>query len=284
MSALVLLLGWFAGWLLFVGLRRCASGPNECDVVRKLSVIIPARDEEENLPRLLRSVSADVHEVIAIDDCSRDRTRAVAQEHGARVIDGAPPPNGWRGKTWACHQGANAATGELLFFLDADTWLERGGLAGIANEFRDGAVSIAPYHCVPTIREQFSAFFNVVMLAGAGPNHLLGQSLLIASATYDNFGGHRAVKDQLLENFALGQRLRGTTRSRLGRGVLNVRMYPHSWREMIDGWSKSFAAGASQTSPVRLALIIIWITGCVLALSHIAAYALFVLQIAILLR
>lgn len=281
MSAVVLL-GWCAGWLLFVGTRRCAAASSSDEIEQNVSVIIPARDEEENLPRLLRSIAP--HNAIVVDDCSRDRTYEIAQEHGARVIRGTPPPKGWRGKTWACQQGADAADGDLLLFLDADTWFERGGLAAMAHAFAGGgALSIAPYHSVPTLREQFSAFFNLVMIGGAGPNDLLGQCLLIERTSYVKSGGHRAVRDQVIENFRLGRKLRGA-RSRLGRGVLNVRMYPHGWRDMINGWSKSFASGAAQTSPLRFALVTVWVTGAVFALGHGATYAAFALQLAILLR
>jgi 4,4'-diaponeurosporenoate glycosyltransferase len=273
--------GWIAGWLLFLGFRRCEIAPNESNLPGKISIIIPARNEEGNLPRLLRSISG--HQVIVVDDCSGDRTREVARHHGASIVEGTPP-NGWRGKTWACQQGANAAAGNLLLFLDADTWLEADAFSKIRNELPSGAISIAPYHCVPTMREQISAFFNLVMIAAAGPRQLLGQSLLISRAAYEEIGGHRAVKDEILENFALGKRLKAPSRCLLGRGVLNVRMYPNGWRELIDGWSKGFATGAAQTPPVRFALVAIWITGAVLGLTNAATYALYALQLAVLLR
>ncbi len=99
-----------------------------------LSVIIPARNEAHNLPTLLGSLAAQSVrpcEILVVDDGSTDRTAEVARELGARVIASEPLPEGWRGKTWACHQGAQAATGELLCFVDADTWFEPGGLARI---------------------------------------------------------------------------------------------------------------------------------------------------------
>ena len=253
----------------------------------EISVIIPARDEEENLPRLLHSIAQQniaPYEVIVVNDCSRDQTAAIAKEWGAKVIEGAQPSNDWRGKTWACQQGADAAGGALLLFLDADTWLERDALSCITHQFQTGALSIAPYHCVPTLREQFSAFFHLIMLGGAGPKNLLGQSLLIDRATYAEVGEHRAVRRRMLENLALGEKLRRASRIRTGRGALNMRMYPKSWRQLIDGWSKGFANGAAETSPLRLALIIIWLGGCILAPGHAATYALMAFQIALLLR
>lgn len=278
----IALVGWCAGWLLFVGMRRCARVFARSKNSQDVSVIVPARDEENNLPRLLDSITDC--EVIVVDDCSTDRTPDVAREHGARVIAGTPLPNGWLGKTWACQQGGDAATGDLLLFIDADAWLERDALASIAADFKGGAMSIAPYHCVSTVREQFSAFFNLVMIAATGPRQLLGQSLLIERTIYEVIGGHGAVRDQLLENFMLGKELPGAVCSRLGRGALNIRMYPHGWREMIDGWSKGFAAGAARTSPLLLALTVVWMTGAIFAMREVATYALFALQLTILLR
>lgn len=283
----LILSGWIAGWLLFFGLRRCAASPNEDKRAAEISIVIPARDEEENLPRLLRSIARQTVEprgIIVVNDRSRDQTAAIAEAWGTKVVDGTPPPSHWRGKTWACQQGAEAASGATLLFLDADTWLERDALSCIAHQLSAGAISIAPYHCVPTLREQFSAFFHLVMLGGAGPRNLLGQSLLVDRATYRKVGGHGAVRENVLENFALAEKLRPAICLRSGRGVLNMRMYPHSWRELSDGWSKGFAVGAAETSPLRLALIIVWLGSCILAVNHIAGYALIAFQIALLLR
>ena len=115
---------WATGWIVLGRERRCGRGKTIPSVSGgQLSIIIPARNEETNLPKLLRSLTAQSpqpREIIVVDDASTDRTAEVAQQFGARVIRSLPLPNGWRGKTWACHQGAQVATGEMLLFLDAD--------------------------------------------------------------------------------------------------------------------------------------------------------------------
>ena len=115
---LVTLAQWAAGFLVLGRLRQCVSAAVwESASVEGLSIIIPARNEEENLPTLLRSLAAQSvrpGEIIVVDDASTDHTAEVARQNGARVVNSLPLPEGWRGKTWACHQGAQAAAGQKL--------------------------------------------------------------------------------------------------------------------------------------------------------------------------
>ena len=272
---------WAAGFLVLGRLRGC--GKNEtaaAEIARELSIIIPARNEENNLPKLLRSLaeqSIRPKEIIVVDDASTDRTAEIARQHSAKVVASQPLPDGWRGKTWACRQGAQIATGKFFLFLDADTWFEPDGVARALSEFpaKDGgALSIAPHHRVQNFHEQFSAFFNLIMLAGTGAftlrgdrmakPGLLGQFLLIDRASYEKVGGHEMVKGRILENFWLAKQLQTAnvpTRCRTGRSVFSFRMYPESWRQLVEGWTKGFASGAGQTPPPLLRLIIIWLGG-----------------------
>jgi 4,4'-diaponeurosporenoate glycosyltransferase len=305
---------WFAGWIVLGRVRRCG-----CDELKPsvsgdlLSIIIPARNEEQNLPTLLRSLAAQPahpREIIVVDDASTDRTAEVARLHGACVISSKPLPDGWRGKTWACHQGAQSATGKWLLFLDADTWFERDGLQRVLAEFLaagGGVLSIAPHHAVRNFHEQFSAFFNLVMLAGTGaftiigdrftPRGLLGQFLLIERTAYERVGGHEAVKGRILENFWLAEPLRAagvSLKCRTGRGVFAFRMYPQGLRALVEGWTKGFASGAGQTPLPLLLLVVAWMTGLMFAPLGIvfagapqywlAAYGLCAAQVAWLLR
>ena len=300
---------WSAGWIVLGRIRRPG-----CDVSKqsitggRLSIIIPARNEEHNLPTLLSSIttqSVQPCEIIVVDDLSTDRTAEVARQSGARIIRSQPLPEGWRGKTWACHQGAQAATGDWLLFLDADTWFEPEGLRRVLAEFQEaggGVLSFAPHHAVRRFHEQFSAFFNLVMLAGTGaftllgdrlaPRGLLGQFLLIERSAYQRVGGHEAVKGRILENFWLAEQLRAEgvpLRCRSGRGVFSFRMYPQGWREVVEGWTKGFASGAGQTPLPILLLVIAWMIGLMTAplglafaakpLPWLAAYGLCVAQV-----
>lgn len=236
----------------------------------KLSIIIPARNEEQNLPVLLRSINAQPvkpAEVIVVDDGSTDRTVAVAREFGATVIASQPLPEGWRGKTWACLQGAQAATGDLLLFLDADTWFERDGLGKILAAYNGGAFSVVPYHAVREPYEQLSLFFNLNMTAGTVPSGLFGQMLLVDRKSYRRVGGHETVKGRILENFWLAGQFRAAgvpVRSVTGRGMISFRMYPNGLKELVEGWTKGFSSGAGQTPRGKLIGLVFWMIGLML--------------------
>jgi 4,4'-diaponeurosporenoate glycosyltransferase len=266
---------WCSGFVLLWRIPRCRQQAH--DGYPELSVIIPARNEEQRLPQLLHSLAAQSRpptELIVVDDDSSDRTAAVAKAGGARVLPSAPLPAGWRGKTWACWQGAGAASGKILIFMDADTVLEADGLSRIVDTFLtlDGAVSVIAYHRVMRAYEQLSVFFNLVMTMAmdaftiwshARSRGLYGPFLVIRRDEYYAAGGHKAVKEKVLENLYLARRFREQgipTHCLGGRGALDIRMYPDGRQDLVRGWSKAFASGARATQPRLLFFIVLWLT------------------------
>lgn len=273
--------GWVAGWCLLKNLPRCAAGNGQRIFV---SVIIPARDEEQNLPVLLDSLNRQIpppEEIIVVDDGSTDRTAELARAAGARVIASAPLPVGWRGKAWACRQGAAAAANDTLIFMDADTCFEPGGLQAVCSTFakQGGALSLAAFQTLEKPAEQLSAFFVAVMTAAS---ELFGPFLMVSQTDYQKVGGHDAVKNQVLENVHLAAAFRQAgipVRSFSGAGTLAIRMYPGGLRELSKGWKKAFATGAGQTPPIRMAGIIFWLsaaagTAVMLPVSAVTEYSL----------
>lgn len=241
----------------------------------KISIIVPARNEEHNIGKLLSSINNQVfkiHEVIVVNDGSSDRTKQISLEYGANVIDNVPPENGWLGKPWACFQGANKAIGEILFFLDADTEFENGGLKKVIDTFLIDRVtmSVAPFHKVKLFYEEFSSIFNIVMLGSMNaftPNNeqtdgLFGQSLIIEKELYNQIGGHARVKDIILENVYLANVLKSNgykIKCFGGKNSLSLRMYPDGFINLINGWTKAFSSGADRTKSSTLMQIILWI-------------------------
>ncbi len=281
LMGLYVLLSLIAGLFLFYGFpllvikKRCPA------LVLRISIIIPARNEDNNLPALLISLKNQTllpFEIIVVNDNSTDGTARVAAENGACVIESGPLPDGWRGKPWGCYQGAQKAKGDLFIFLDADTFLEPDGLERIIGNYEGtGVISIFPYHRIKKPYEAFSAIFNLMQLAGiyylslSGKRQskgLFGPCLVISRGDYYRTGGHLSVKDRVLEHYSMGAILiRYNIPLTLfrGRGVLNIRMYPEGLGSLINGWLKSFALGADETPRLNMTIAISWISGLIAA-------------------
>ncbi|MEC5127908.1 glycosyltransferase family 2 protein [Verrucomicrobiales bacterium BCK34] len=249
----------------------------------KISIIIPARNEEENLSRLLPSLQCQdfaPFEVIVVNDQSEDGTAAVAEANGAKVIPGGPLPEGWLGKPWACRQGVSAASGDWFLFLDADTVLEPQGLLNIGYLSKDdqSVHSICPHHRVKAPYEQLSAYFNAIMIAGmnaftvkgseAAEIGLFGQAMFLSRKNYFEVGGHDAVKSEVLENFHLSRKVAEAglnCRCYLGKGTVSMRMFPGGFPDLVAGWSKGFVSGAANTPKSALIGISCWLSGHIMA-------------------
>ena len=273
--ALLCAVGLPAGFLLIRRVPICPAGHQNSAM--RLSIVIPARNEEGNLPRLLRSIAASTiqpAQVLVVDDASSDNTAAIAQSLGATVIPSVPLPDGWTGKSWACYQGAQFALGEYLLFLDADTFFVNNGLERLTArcllERDPGLVlSLLPYHTMSEPYEQCSLFFNILMAAGAGgfgvfsKPRLFGQSLLISKETYFAIGGHAAVRSLVLENVNLSHLVRGSGARIVclgGYGTLHMRMFPEGPGQMSDSWTKAFIQGAAASGGFVLASAVVWIS------------------------
>jgi 4,4'-diaponeurosporenoate glycosyltransferase len=273
--AAVCALGLSAGFLLLWQIPSLRDDGSHCDL--PISMITPARNEERNLPALLQSLrhsTSQPAEMIVVDDASTDATAEVARSYGAAVLSSARLPSKWTGKTWACHQGANAANHKTLFFLDADTSFVVEGFNRIAGSFsrlgdKPVALSVLPYHTMEKSYEQLSLLFNLLMAMGAGgfgivgSTRLFGQSLILSRDLYQKSGGHEAVASHILENLALAEKVKSVGGSCIcigGYNVLHMRMFPDGLRQLCEGWTKAFADGAAASGSTVLFVSIYWLT------------------------
>ncbi len=242
----------------------------------RVSIIIPARDEEANLERCLRSLVVQrgiSFEIIVVDDGSADRTREIAETFtragdcpflasnsylkGVRVMDARPLAEGWTGKSNACATGAESAAGEWLLFTDADTEHLEGSLAKAVAEAEEhcaGLLSYSPEQVLagasqklvmPLIFAELATTYkpreiNDPRSKAAAAN---GQYILIRESTYRAVGGFASVKATLLEDVELARRVKASGESirfRLGKGAVRAHMY-RDWSEMQAGWTKNLA-------------------------------------------
>ncbi|WP_170289366.1 glycosyltransferase [Metabacillus lacus] len=277
--AAAITIGIFIFWSIPVLSARPKAESRE--LFSKVTIIIPARDEEKNIAVLLDSLNKQTEEnleIIVANDQSADSTAEIAKAKGAAVLDVPDLPQGWLGKSWACWQGARQSSKEWLLFIDADTYFEKNGLLRILEAFQDqkegSVLSIHPFHAVKKGYESLSMLFHIVIYGSMGAFHPLqrklssngafGQCMIIRKRDYGKFGGHEAIKGRIVENMAFARHVKkqgGKVRCISGRHAISMRMYPNGWSELIKGWSKSFASGAGTTSKVSLVLVFIWLTG-----------------------
>lgn len=105
----------------------------------KITIVIPTYNEEKELPFLLESIKKNTHkdyEIIIADAHSQDRTREIAKEYDCIIVDGGLPAEGR-------NQGAKYATGDLIYFIDADSILPKEYLGNTSKEFLGKNLSIA---------------------------------------------------------------------------------------------------------------------------------------------
>lgn len=259
-------------WLLWSLPRLGRLGSFDLD---RVSVIVPARNEAAQLPRLLRSLSGTRAEVVVVDDDSTDGTPSVARSHGAMVVSSSPLPDGWTGKAWACEVGARAAGGEVLVFVDADVRFAPGALGRVvaALDDRGGLVSVQPFHVPGGRVEHLAALFNVVAIAAtdvasptgrrAGPRGAFGPVLACRRADHVAVGGHGVAKDAVVDDVALGDAFRAAgmpVTVLAGAEDVAFRMYPLGLGQLVEGFTKNLAAGAGRVRRSTALLVVAWLT------------------------
>ena len=240
-----------------------------------LSVLIPARNEVENLPVLLASLTPQLGagvECWVCDDGSDDGTTEWLAQHagslGVRWFQSAPRPDGWVGKNWACHQLAARAQGDWLLFLDADLRCEAGFITALRAYLQTTdahLVSAIPAFAPASLpvallklMVPFSVFTLLPLpLAERHPNPAFafanGQVIAFRRDDYRRWQPHQAVRGAVLEDVALAalvKRQRGTVHLLDARAWLRVSMYP-TLRAAMDGFAKN-AVAICRTTPTAV--------------------------------
>ena len=239
----------------------------EPDQLLELTVIVPARNEEDCIGVCLESLtrqSEDVFqlnrdwELIVVDDDSTDRTAEIARSFpGVIVVKAARLERGWTGKANAVWTAARKARGKWLLFTDADTIHEAGDLRrGIheATRHKVAMLSYSPRQIVSGFVQRSLMPLVFCELALAYPPAKVsdpaqrvaaanGQYLLVEREAYRRIGGHQSVRDKVLEDVEMAftaKRRKLALRFRYADDAVSTRMY-RSTAAMIEGWTKNLA-------------------------------------------
>jgi glycosyltransferase involved in cell wall biosynthesis len=233
----------------------------------ELTVIVPARNEEESLGACLESLVAQSEEIfelgrewelIVVDDHSTDRTIEIARGFaGVTVMQAGEVEQGWTGKTNAVWTAARKAQGRWLLFTDADTIHEPGDLRRAIHEaarHKVGVLSYSPRQIVSGLAQRSLMPLVFCELALAYPPAKVsdpdqriaaanGQFLLVEREAYRRLGGHAGVSEKVLEDVELAflaKRRSVGLRFRYADDAVAARMY-RSTAAMIEGWTKNLA-------------------------------------------
>ncbi len=238
----------------------------------RVSVVVPARDEAERIGPCLAGIR-DAFEVLVVDDRSSDGTADVARATGARVVEGREPPPGWVGKPWALQQGLEAATGDVVVSLDADTRPQPGLLGALAGALEDADwVTAGPRFVCDTPGEQLlhpSLLASLVFRFGPqdvpAPRRLVanGQCTAARRDALLAAGGYRHSASHMTDDVAQARGLAAAGRRvafRDGSAVLEVKMHASAaelWRE----WGRSIALADVSTPAERAGdVAVVWLT------------------------
>ncbi|MER2064009.1 MAG: glycosyltransferase family 2 protein [Alkalibacterium sp.] len=283
----ILLLITFLSGFFFLWKLPVISKKNDKNATGSVSVVIPARDEEASLPKLLASLreqSLNIKEIIVVDDESVDRTVEIAESYGVLVLSTRESGNIQPGKSAACWLGAQHASGDYLAFMDADT--ECAGTQAfnrIVTQFQTngdtGLLSIQPYHVIQKFYETLSIVPNIIVLAGLNrytiwDKHIkkrgaFGPFLFVKAKEYFKLGGHEVTLYTHMDGIAMAdlyQEVELPVTVYGGRDSIHFRMYPEGLFQLIQGWTKSFTYGAKVTDSVVMSSIILWVMSTYLIL------------------
>ncbi|QGG46483.1 glycosyltransferase [Heliorestis convoluta] len=238
-----------------------------------VSVLIPARNEESNIDACLESVLSQQDlalEVLVLDDGSTDGTpEKVAswteQDQRLCLIKGRAKPEGWMGKSYACHQLAQQAQGTWWLFLDADTRLRNpkalAKTLAVAKQQGKGMITGIPYQRTGTWMEKLILPMMMFTILCHLPLRLLHKSsnplysaahgafLFLHRDSYRAFGGHEAFRSHLLDDMQMAQALKKAGHRLTFAAIhqdVEMRMY-HNAQEVWQGFKKNTFSGLGRS-------------------------------------
>ncbi len=239
----------------------------ETDAGMLLSVIVPARNEQDCIGACLESLVRQSEivfklgldwELLLVDDDSSDRTREIAMSFaGVTVLSPSPLQEGWTGKANGLWTAARQARGKWLLFTDADTIHEPGDLLRAIHEAEKAGVVLLSYSprqivqgiwqhaLMPLVFSELASVYPVKDVSDPAKKLAAanGQFLLVERGAYFAVDGHRGVAGSVLEDVQLARRVKDSgkrIRFRYAPDALTAHMY-RSFGQMMEGWTKNLA-------------------------------------------
>ncbi len=267
-----------------------------------VSVLIPVRNEEPNILKLLTSIRDQDYpdyEVIILDDQSTDATYQlcsdfVRMDSRFHVICGADLPKGWLGKNYACCQLAQQAKGEYLLFLDADESIKPGLINSAVHRMQMNNLSLLSLFTnqdMPGFGEQLVVPLMHFILLNLLPLKLValsknpafsaasGQFMLFRANDYHRHNWHEQVSDKVVEDIEIMKLVKTNGlngEALLANGMVSCRMY-HNFAESVTGFSKNFLAAFNYSIGSLLIFLVLLIGGPLLVMATLNFHLVFLM-------
>ena len=196
----------------------------------RVSIIVPARNEEKYIRKCVDSLLKQDYpdfEIILVNDESSDKTLEIMKEYKKsnsiiKVLNVKQPGDDWIGKNWACYQGYLKSTGKLLLFTDADSYHSEITLSLSVqniNHYRLDALTVMPrlicndfytQVTLPILTTFLHTRFSPLKVNNAKSKlgYFFGSYFIIKRKTYEKVGSHAAVKHEIIEDGALGKKVK----------------------------------------------------------------------------
>jgi glycosyltransferase involved in cell wall biosynthesis len=254
---------------------------NSATITKSVSILIPMRNEEQNVIECINSVSAQEglknFEIIVLDDHSEDQTADLLSKFtNIRKLNGTNLPDDWLGKLWACQQLADASTGEYLVYIDADVRLSRNAVASailkmgkwdfISPYPKQIAIGFVQRLFQPLLQWSWLASVPLFISQQLGIKSMAvanGQFLIIKRDAYFKSGGHQSVKSEVIDDIMLARQLLASGYSggvAEASQVASCHMYKTAG-ELVNGYRKSLWKAFGSIFGTSVAILILFISG-----------------------
>ncbi|MFP4555826.1 MAG: glycosyltransferase [Bacteroidales bacterium] len=247
-----------------------------------VSVLIPARNEEDNIDRIINWLLAQTYtniEIIIYNDQSTDNTSAIVQQYANKhkniiLIEGIELPKGWLGKNFGCHQLAQAANGDYLLYLDADVtvspdfvenataYIQRKQLALLSMFPRQQLQTFGEKMVVPSMNWILLSLLCLRFVKWSKRRSLAaanGQMMMFDAKIYKQNLWHEKLKSSPVEDIGISRIIKKNKlpiATLLGTNDISCRMYS-SYSQAINGFTKNIAAFFGGSLFVMLVFVLI---------------------------
>ncbi len=280
---LIFFVNYLINSILFKDISNYKLPPEVKEENPLISILVPARNEEENIEKCLLSLVKQDYkntEILVLNDNSTDKTAIIAGNiskvfKNVKLINGGPLPEGWTGKNYACYQLFKKSKGKYLFFTDADTIHNKGSVTSaiscLTQEKLD-ILSACPNQIMKSFHERMVinlTNFQILIppllfvrksripVFGSG----IGSLMIVKRNIYQSLGGHKGIRNSCVEDTIISKLFIKKGYKFMifnGRRTYSTRLY-NNFKEIYDGFCRVFLGNFNSKFVVSLIILVMFV-------------------------